>query len=91
MDLTVNSAALNRIWENGTLPSGLLMLTCGDEFSQSLEEVILPSGLRSLTFGYRFDQPLEKVTLPSSLQDLTFGFSLTKAWRRYPCRVAFRL
>lgn len=43
-------------------PSGLLSLTCGYAFNQSLAEVSLPSNLQSLTFGYQFNQGLQGST-----------------------------
>ena len=54
------------------LPRSLAMLSFGDEFNQSLEQVTLPSRLQSLSFGLEFNQSLERVSLPSSLQSLIF-------------------
>jgi len=54
------------------LPESLDILTFGDDFNPSLDQVTFPSSLQSLTFGVDFNQSLDRVTFPSSLQSLTF-------------------
>ena len=71
------------------LPKGLLSLTFGKEFNQSLDGLTLPTSLQrlpislqSLTFGMFFNKSLATMTLPNSLQSLTFGFGFDKSLER---------
>ena len=54
-----------------TLSSRLQSLTCGHDFTQSMENVTLPAGL-PLAFGELFNRSLEDATPPARLQSLTF-------------------
>ena len=64
------------------LPESLEILTFGNQFNQSLDQVTFPSSLQSLFFGHEFNQSLDRVTFPSSLQSLTFGVDFNQSLDR---------
>lgn len=66
-----------------TLPSALIQLSFGDDFNQSLEDMIWPN-LHTLILGAEYNLPLRNVQLPKTLETLTFGnlFNQSLAPRR---------
>ena len=55
-----------------TLPFALIQLSFGDDFNQSLEDMIWPN-LHTLILGAEYNLPLRNVQLPKTLERLTFG------------------
>ncbi|CAN0528212.1 unnamed protein product, partial [Ectocarpus sp. 8 AP-2014] len=64
LDMPVNVA---------TWPASLQQLSFGDDFNQSIAEVVWSASLTQLSFGREFDQPVVGVVWPASLQQLSFG------------------
>lgn len=62
----------NEIIMPSIIPASVQEINFGDEFNQSLMNV-LPSGLKKLHFGERFNVSINNKTLPASLEELYFG------------------
>ena len=70
-----------------TLSSGLLGLTFGDTFNQSLDHTNHPGGHLTLTFRLHFHQSMDHTTLPSGLQSLSFcdTYHMSQVNTTLPC------
>ena len=55
------------------LPCGLVSLSFGVRFNQSLKNVVLPSGLQHIKFGEDFNQSVETTLFPSGLVSVSIA------------------
>ena len=50
------------------MPGSLELISFGEEFNQSISNVLWPDSLKTITFGIKFNQPLD--FLPEGLETL---------------------